>query len=409
MNSITKRIRDFNASALPDMVQIKYSLMTENMFRFYRGTCHIFYEDLSKVNTIPPSPLAWICGDLHLENFGSFKADNRLVHFDLNDFDEAVMAPASWELARIITSIFIAFSSLKIEKKKAYKMARLFLKTYSETLAKGKAYYIESKTAKGIVRSFLISASKRKKKHLLKKRTLKDKDKDTLAIMMDNPRHFEIEKNYKRELAHHITDWILNNNDGPYNYEVIDVAFRLAGTGSVGLKRYAFLLQSVREDSKYLLIDMKQARPSSLLPYVNVQQPEWETEANRVVAIQQRMQNIPPALLSSSTFKGESFLIQEMQPVKDSIDFKLIRDQYRDMYRVIDDMAMLTASAQLRSSGRQGAATADELIAFGLNNQWQEELQNYAIAYTAQVKTDYKAFVADYKKGILSTDTKTTT
>ena len=97
-----------------------------------------------------------------------------------------------------------------------------------------------------------------------------------------------------------------------------------------------------------------------------------------------------------------------MQPVKDSIDFKLIRDQYRDMYQVIDDMAMLTASAQLRSSGRQGAATADELIAFGLNNQWQEELLNYAIAYTAQVKTDYKAFVADYKKGILSTDTKTT-
>ena len=115
-----------------------------------------------------------------------------------------------------------------------------------------------------------------------------------------------------------------------------------------------------------------------------------------------------PALLSSSTFQGESFLIQEMQPVKDSIDFKLIRDQYRDMYQVIDDMAMLTASAQLRSSGRQGAATADELIAFGLNNQWQEELLNYAIAYTAQVKTDYKAFVADYKKGILSTDTKTT-
>ncbi len=75
------------------MVQIKYKLMTENMFRFFRGTCHLFYEDLSKTNTIPPAPLTWICGDLHLENFGSYKGDNRLVYFDLNDFDESILAP----------------------------------------------------------------------------------------------------------------------------------------------------------------------------------------------------------------------------------------------------------------------------------------------------------------------------
>ena len=404
MHDITKRVLDFNTGALPDMLQIKYKVMTENMFRFYRGTCHIFYEDLSAVKSITKSPPAWVCGDLHLENFGSFKADNRLVHFDLNDFDEAILAPASWELARIITSIFIAFSSLKIDKAKAYKMAKLFLKTYSETLAGGKAYYIESKTAKGIVCSFLQSASKRKKKQLLRKRTLKNKG--SLEIMMDDPRHFEIEKNYKRELVHHITDWILNNSDGPYNYEVLDVAFRLAGTGSIGMKRYAFLLQSVRKDGKYLLIDMKQCRPSALLPFVKIKQPEWDSEAQRVVAIQQRMQNIPPALLSHSIFQDQSFIIQEMQPVKDSINFKFIRDRYRDIYQVIDDMAMLTASSQLRSSGRQGSATADELIAFGLNNQWQEELLNYAIEYTAKVKNDYKNFIADQKKGLLSTDIK---
>ncbi len=166
-----------------------------------------------------------------------------LVHFDLNDFDEAIMAPAAWEIVRMVTSIFIAFQTLKIEKARAHNMAKLFLKTYSETLTKGKAYYIESKTAKGIVRSFLGAVSKRKKKHLLQKRT--EKKKDRITIMMDDPRHFEIEKNLKRELAHHITDWLINNRDGPYNYEVLDAAFRLAGTGSLGLKRYAFLLGSV--------------------------------------------------------------------------------------------------------------------------------------------------------------------
>ena len=112
------------------------------------------------------------------------------------------------------------------------------------------------------------------------------------------------------------------------------------------------------------------------------------------------MQNVPPALLSTTIFKDEPYILQELQPVKDSIDFKLLKDAYRDMYQVIDDMAHLTASAQLRSSGRQESAIADELIAYGQRTDWQEEVLNYAIGYAKAVKKDYTAFVNDYKKGV---------
>ena len=404
-STVTKRIIEFNAGRLPDMLQLKYNLMTENMFRFFRGTCHLFYEDLAGCDDIPPSPLAWICGDLHLENFGSYKGDNRLVYFDLNDFDEAILAPAAWELARIVTSIILAFEALDIEEEKAMKMGQLFLKTYSATLSKGKAYYIEPQTARGIVCAFLSAISKRKQSRLLKKRTVKKKDR--MMLMIDDPRHFEIEKFLKKELFHHITQWLLYNSEGPYNYEVIDAVFRLAGTGSVGLKRYAFLLKSSNDAGvKYLLVDMKQAMPSSLAPYVSVPQPAWETEAHRIVGVQQRMQNIPPALLSTTTFKGDAYIIQEMQPVKDSINFGLIKDRYRDIYQVIDDMAMLTASSQLRSSGRQSSATADEFIAFGMNNEWQEHILKYAANYAKKVKQDYNAFVKDHKKGKLTSNSQ---
>ncbi len=399
MKGISQRITAYNNDLIPAMVQIKYGLMAENLFRFYRGTCHIFYEDLYHSKKIPPSPLTWICGDLHLENFGSYKGDNRLVYFDLNDFDESILAPASWELARIVTSIFVAFTSLKIEHKKALRMARLFLKSYSAALSKGKPYYIERNTAKGIVRSFLKAVGKRKKKHLLQKRTTKINTE--LTILPDDPRHFEIDKFLKRELQLHINQWIIYNHDSPYNFEVTDIVFRLAGTGSVGLKRYVFLLKSLKKKDSYMLVDMKQARASALLPYVNVPQPAWESEAERVVALQQRMQNIPPALLSHSLFKGEPYIMQEMQPVKDSINFKLIKEQYRDMYQVIDDMALLTASAQLRSSGRQGAAVADELIAFGDNSQWQNVILKYAADYAQNVKKDFGHYLKDFKNGKL--------
>ena len=59
---------------------MKYRAMQENMFRFLRGTNHIFYEDLAADAQLPSGPMVWICGDLHLENFGTFRGDNGLVY-----------------------------------------------------------------------------------------------------------------------------------------------------------------------------------------------------------------------------------------------------------------------------------------------------------------------------------------
>ena len=63
--------------------------MCEDAFAFLRSTCHLFYEDWPADTPLNEAPLAWICGHLHLENFGTFKGDNRLAYFDINDFDEA--------------------------------------------------------------------------------------------------------------------------------------------------------------------------------------------------------------------------------------------------------------------------------------------------------------------------------
>jgi len=284
-------------------------------------------------------------------------------------------------------------------------MAQLFLKTYAAALSAGKPNYIEPQTAKGIVCEFLTAVSKRKQKVILAKRTILKKNK--LEILLDDPRHFKLEKDLKEDLFHHIKDWLKNDGNSPYNYKVTDAVFRLAGTGSLGVKRYALLLKSLNETGeKYILIDMKQSWPSSLLPYISTTQPLWKSESERVVTIQQRMQNRPPALLSTTVFRNESYVIQEMQPTKDSINFKLIKKEYRNIYQVIDDMAMLTASSQLRSTGRQGSVIADELIAFGQDDQWQEAILKYAIDYAHQVKKYYMEFLKDFKHGAFKINKK---
>jgi uncharacterized protein (DUF2252 family) len=172
-------------------------------------------------------------------------------------------------------------------------------------------------------------------------------------------------------LLAHLDNWLKNDENSPYNYRAIDVIFRVAGTGSVGLNRFTFLLKTLNKNGdKYFLLDMKQAAGSSLMPFLPVTQTLWQTEASRILTIQKKMQNRVPALLSTSSFQGKDYIMQEMQPTKDSIDFNLLKKRYRKMYRVIDKMAILTASAQLRSSGQLGSATTDELIAFAAREDW---------------------------------------
>ncbi len=397
MSKLSDRLIAFNKDLLPDMVQLKYEAMTENAFRFYRGTCHLFYEDLANAGALPLSPLVWICGDLHIENFGSYKGDNKMVYFDLNDFDEALLAPASYELTRMVTSIFIAFDSLDIEPEKALKMAQLFVKNYCATLSKGKAISIDPRTAKGIVCDFLTAANDSTEKDIIKKLTVGKKNKSMLLV--EDAQHFKVDKKLRSELKTHINEWITTSSDGPYNYKVRGVIFRLAGTGSIGVKRYLFLLKSTNTKNKYLFVDMKQARPSSVLPYTTVQQLQWPTEADRVIAIQKRMQNVSSSLLSATVFREDSYVIQQLQPVKDTIKFKLLKDEYRDIYQVIDDMAALTASAQLRSGGIHGSAIIDELDAWGNDQQWQDIIIEYSRKYAEKVKRYYKQFVTDYKAG----------
>ena len=400
MPTIPEQIKQFNQGRLPGFLKLKYQLMSQNAFVFLRGTCHLFYEDLSKKNDLPNSPLTWICGDLHLENFGSYKGDNRLEYFDLNDFDEASLAPAIWEITRILTSIFVGFDSLSIPLNEAKKAANLFLTTYADTLANGKPKYIEPETSKGIVKSFLKAVGSRKQKELIRQRTVQKNGK--LLFLIDATHLYKIDSKLKRDLISALNLWLKKNLDKQYGFKIHDVAFRVAGTGSLGVKRYVFLTEKMKGQKKYLLIDMKQAPASSLKPWLHATQPSWANEAERVITTQHWMQNVSPAFLNSMVFKNEPFVLKEMQPLADKINFQLIKKKPTNIERVIKDMAMLTASAQLRSSGRQGSAIADELVAFGKDRSWQKHILQYAYDYSKQVRKDFLQFQKAYQKNYFS-------
>lgn len=394
MPTILARIQKFNANRIPKMVQLKYKFMQEDPFRFFRGTCHLFYEDLVEKINWEDETKAWICGDLHLENFGSYKGDNRVVYFDLNDFDEAILAPISWELVRMLTSIQVAAKVLELKQEKANLICKNFVETYIAQLESGKALSVERKTAQGLLKDFLKTVANRSDKQLVKERTIRMNGK--LMLHIDNQKFLPLEDKEKKNILKKVNLWY-KTYYGKGEVKIHDAANRIAGTGSIGVKRYVVLKEFIKTGN-FHLIDIKESLPSSLSPYVKIEQPKWKNEAERVRTVQNRAEYVTPAWLHNMEIDNVFFIVKELQPLEDKMDLSLCKGNTKKITQILNSMAILAASAALRCSGRQGSSNADELIAFaGNTGSWKSKVLNYAEKYGSRVVENYNAFKKELK------------
>jgi uncharacterized protein (DUF2252 family) len=141
------------------------------------------------------------------------------------------------------------------------------------------------------------------------------------------------------------------------------------------------------------LLDLKAARSSSLYPHLQLHQPKWTSEADRISAIQHRFQESPPALLKPLELDSKSYVLRELQPTADRVNLAAWNGKIKRLKKVIQTMAEVTAWGQLRSGGRQGSAIADDLIAFAENAEnWHPLLLDYARSYAIQVESDFTLF-----------------
>ena len=393
---IPERIERFNAGREPERLALKYREMCKSPFSFFRGSAHLFWEDMTaRKSALPGSPTVWACGDLHLENFGSFQGDNGLSYFDLNDFDEAALAPSSWELSRFVTSIYVAAPALGFGRTDANEFVKLFLEAYRTALGHGKAHLVERDTATGMVKTLLEQVKKRKRAQLVESRTSWKKGRRRLRI--DDKHTLPATDDQRAEVERWLGKFAKSQSD-PKFFSVLDVARRVAGVGSLGLARYVVLVRGDGGSGGNAIIDAKWPAPSSLAEFERLRQPRWKCEPDRVVAVQRRMQGTAPALLDAVKIGSGGYVLRELQPSKDRLTLKDARGRPGRLRSVISTMAHVTAWAQLRSSGRQGSAVADDLIAFAEASGWQRSLVDYGRLYAAQVERDFKVFVRTQKE-----------
>lgn len=353
-------IAAYNSGREAERLALKTVAMRANVFSFYRGTAHLYWQRAHEAKLDASAPAAWCSGDLHLENFGTYLADNGLAYFDINDFDEAAKAPCDWELLRLLSSIAIAAPALKVGEAEAHVLMQSAADAYLAALASGKARWIERRLAQGPISDLLGALKSRSQVRLLERRTTKVKGRRTLDV--PSQRMLPISAAERVKLAKFATALGKQFGD-PDAYEFIDAARRVAGTGSLGIARYVLLLTGSGSPDGNMLIDLKAAVPSSLAPVVAVKQPKWSSEAERIVETQHRCQAVSPHFLSAVGFDDAPFVLKELQPSADRLDLGSIAQRKGALSVVTGTMGQLAAWAQLRSAGRGGSATADELVA----------------------------------------------
>ena len=185
----------------------------------------------------------------------------------------------------------------------------------------------------------------------------------------------------------------------PAFYNVVDVARRVAGTGSLGVDRYAILVEGKGSPNQNYLLDLKQALPSSIAKHWTVTQPKWDSEAERVVALQRRMQAVSMAFLHPVVMDGKSYVMRALQPIEDRVPLAKYHKHIDYMVGVVRVMGECAAWAQLRSAGRQHSAIADELIDFASAKKWRTKLLKSAYELANQVQVDWQTYCEAYDDG----------
>src|SRR5215831_12501479 len=93
-------------------LRLKHEQMSADIFSFMRATFYRWLELWSKhCADLAKAPVVLAVGDLHVENFGTWRDREGRIVWGVNDFDEAHDLPYTNDLVRLATSAHLAIAA----------------------------------------------------------------------------------------------------------------------------------------------------------------------------------------------------------------------------------------------------------------------------------------------------------
>ena len=372
--------------------------MRESPFAFLRATCHLFYARARRQSLLPAAHAGWISGDLHLENFGSFRGADGAACFDVNDFDEAALAPGTWDMLRLATSILVWARTRHRLAGERRALAKISLHAFADALVSGQSRPATGTTAAGPVRRLLRQVERRTAQARLDLRTERRGANRMRCLRLDPLHALPALRPERDRVARGIERFAARLAD-PQAFRVLDIARRVAGLGSLGLPRWLVLVEGNGSPDGCWLLDIKGARRSSAAEVVQVRQPDWPSDAARIVEVQRWLQAEPPALLSTIALGRTWFVLKALQPESDRLRLGHLDSEPAAISEALQMMGRLAAYGLLRGAGRRRAATVPDWVDFAARSAWRHELLHRARELAHLVHSDWELFAAGYDEG----------
>ncbi|WP_329337014.1 DUF2252 domain-containing protein [Streptomyces sp. NBC_00663] len=403
-------VEESSRGRLPELTPIRVGRMAATPFAFLRGSAGLMAYDLAR--TPMTRIVAQICGDAHAANFGLYGDARGDLVIDLNDFDETVPGPWEWDLKRLAASLVLAGREAGADEDTCRQAAHGAVGSYRRTmrlLAKLPALDAWNAIADEELVSHsdahdLVGTLERVSEKARANTSGRFAAKSTEPTEGGGRRFVDAAPVLRRvpdaeaaAVAGALEEYLdtLSEDRLPLlaRHAVHDVAFRVVGTGSVGTRSYVVLLLDHRGEP--LVLQVKEARPSALLPHLvtaGFEAPAEGHEGRRVVLGQKRMQVVSDMLLGWTTVEGRPFQVRQFRNRKGSVDpAALAADQ-------IDDYGRMTGALLARAHSH----SADPRLVAGYcgkNEELDEAMATFAVAYADRTEADHAELVAAVRAG----------
>jgi uncharacterized protein (DUF2252 family) len=440
-----KLLEEQNTTREPDLVPVRHGRMMVSPFTFYRGSAKIMASDLAGTPTAGLD--VQLCGDAHLSNFGLFASPERTLLFDVNDFDETLPGPFEYDVKRLTASFTIAARHNGLSKGAAREVTMTCVTAYREAMAGFAGMRTMDLWYARLDEDELQTTMRQAARQVTKKRAAKQAAKGKKAAKDANDVGQMEKRGMRTAQKAHTRDSLQALSklgemvDGRYRivsmppvvvpfrelhemyglspaqlqkiitdqfreyratlqadrrqllerFEIVDMARKVVGVGSVGTRAFIALLQG-RDEGDPLFLQVKEATASVLedhLPKSLYRQP-----GERVVQGQRLMQ------ASSDIFLGWSkgyeanryFYWRQLRDMKGSAEVETMLPEGLAFY------ARICGRTLARAHARSGDAAA--IAAYlGTGDRFDQSITDFSQRYADQNEQDFQAFTNAVRTG----------
>jgi uncharacterized protein (DUF2252 family) len=392
------------------LIPVRIGRMIASPYAFLRGSANIMAEDFATLPDTGITPV--ICGDAHLGNFGFYASPERELVFDLVDFDEAHPGAWEWDLRRLVVSTYVAGRQNGFRETACGELVQHAVAEYRQHIGHlaeqpllARSFErldvdgLRAAATGGHFRDEVERAARRARRRTSDRALPRfTEQRDGTARLVQEPPLITRPSAEDYDLLAAALDGYLNTLPPHWarilaGYRIVDIAHKVVGVGSVGLRAYVALCEGSSPDD-VVFLQLKQARRSVVARHLHGEAAWHRHQGQRVVEYQQALQTVSDPLLGWATVGNRQYYVRQFRDMKGAF--------------VVDDMsagaladyaaicAYLLAKSHARTSGASMIAGY-----IGGPEKLAENLCRFARAYADQVESDHSQLVAAVRRGLL--------